>query len=153
MTSNPGEIGTPHTTYEAGPVGLRNDRVTAAYGLLRIGFVILPVVMGIDKFTNVLTDWPGYLAPWVVALLPFSAATAMQIVGVIEIAAGFIVAVRPRIGAPIVALWLVGIIVNLLTYPGYYDVAMRDVGLLIGAITLALLADAHAPLRHGRRKP
>jgi hypothetical protein len=103
--------------------------------------------MGLDKFTGVLTDWEAYLAPWLVNLLPFSAHTAMLIVGVVEIAAGVMVALRPRYAAYVVALWLAGIIVNLLTYPGYYDVALRDVGLLLAALALAQLARAYAAQR------
>ncbi len=125
------------------------DPVGMAYRLLWVGFIALPIVMGLDKFTNLLATWPDYLAPWIVGLLPFSAEAAMRVVGVIEIVAGLAVAVRPRYGAPIVALWLGGIILNLLTYSGYYDVALRDVGLLIGAVALWLLAMAHEH-GHGR---
>ena len=125
------------------------DPVGMAYRLLWVGFIALPIVMGLDKFTNLLATWPDYLAPWIVGLLPFSAEAAMRVVGVIEIVAGLAVAVKPRYGAPIVALWLGGIILNLLTYSGFYDVALRDVGLLIGALALWLLATAHER-EHGR---
>ncbi|WP_153502923.1 hypothetical protein [Cumulibacter manganitolerans] len=118
----------------------RREPAYAAFWLLRVGFVVLPLWMGIDKFVNALTDWPGYLAPWIVGLLPFSAQTAMYIVGVIEIVAGLAVAWKPRYAGYVVALWLAGIIVNLLTYPGFYDVALRDFGLLIAALALALLS-------------
>lgn len=121
----------------------RSDPAFGAFTLLRIGFVALPLLFGIDKFTNVLTDWAGYLAPWVVDLLPFSASTAMMIVGVVEIVAALIVAIRPHIGAYVVALWLAGIIVNLLTYSGFYDVALRDFGLLLAALTLGRLASVY----------
>ena len=113
-----------------------------AFILLRTVFTVAPILFGLDKFFNVMTDWPNYLAPWIDGILPGSAATAMYIVGVIEIAAGILVAVAPRIGAYVVALWLAGIIVNLLTLPGFYDVALRDFGLLIGALALGRLADA-----------
>ena len=113
-----------------------------AYLLLRTVFTVAPILFGVDKFANVMTDWPMYLAPWIDGILPGSAATAMYIVGVIEIAAGILVAVAPRIGAYVVALWLAGIIVNLLTMPGFYDVALRDFGLLVGALALGRLAEA-----------
>lgn len=119
-----------------------------AYWLLRVGFVVLPILMGLDKFTNALTFWPDYLAPWIVELLPFSAQTTMYVVGVVEIVAGLGVAVAPRYAAPVVALWLGGIIVNLLTYSDFYDVAVRDFGLLIGAVALSRLAVAHDRTHH-----
>jgi uncharacterized membrane protein YphA (DoxX/SURF4 family) len=118
-----------------------------AFLLLRTVFTVAPVLFGLDKFFNVMTDWPMYLAPWIDGILPGSAATAMYIVGVIEIVAGILVAVAPRIGAYVVALWLAGIIVNLLTLPGFYDVALRDFGLLIGALALGRLADAQRARR------
>ena len=124
---------------------LRNPSYQA-FLLLRTVFTVAPILFGLDKFFNVMTDWPNYLAPWIDGILPGSAATAMYIVGVVEIVAGILVAVAPRIGAYVVALWLAGIIVNLLTLPGFYDVALRDFGLLIGALALGRLADAqHAP--------
>ena len=113
-----------------------------AFLLLRTVFTVAPILFGLDKFTNLMTDWPVYLAPWIDGVLPGDASTAMHIVGVIEIAAGILVAVAPRIGACVVALWLAGIIVNLLTLPGFYDVALRDFGLLVGALALGRLAEA-----------
>ena len=89
-----------------------------AFLLLRTVFTVAPILFGLDKFANLMTDWPMYLAPWIDGIVPGDAATAMYIVGVIEIAAGVLVAVAPRIGAYVVALWLAGIIVNLLTLPG-----------------------------------
>ena len=121
----------------------RQEPAFAAFWVLRLGFVVLPLLMGLDKFTNLLTDWPGYLAPWMVALLPVSAQTAMYVIGLIEIVAGIAVALRPRLAAWVVAAWLAGIIVNLLTYSGFYDVALRDVGLLVAAIALGLLAQTY----------
>ena len=120
---------------------LRNPSYQA-FLLLRTVFTVAPILFGLDKFFNVMTDWPKYLAPWIDGILPGSAATAMYIVGVVEIVAGILVAVAPRIGAYVVALWLAGIIVNLLTLPGFYDVALRDFGLLIGALALGRLTDA-----------
>lgn len=119
---------------------VRQDPAFGAFWVLRLGFIALPLLMGLDKFTNLLTDWPGYLAPWLVALLPISAQTAMYAIGVVEIVAGIAVALRPRLAAWVVAAWLAGIIVNLLTYSGFYDVALRDVGLLVAAVALGLLS-------------
>ena len=130
---------------------LDRARTEPAYGaflLLRIGFTVLPILMGLDKFANVMTNWEHYLAPWLVNLLPFSAHTAMLIIGVIEIVAGVLVALKPRYAAYIVALWLAGIIINLLTYSGFYDVALRDFGLLLAALTLARLSSVYDPALH-----
>jgi hypothetical protein len=114
--------------------------IRQAFWLLRVGFTVLPVVFGLDKFADVLTDWPRYLAPQIDALVPGSAHQAMLAVGVVEIAAGVLVAVAPRIGSWVVAAWLAGIIGNLLLLGDFYDVALRDLGLLLGALTLARLA-------------
>lgn len=119
---------------------VREEPAFGAFWLLRVGFIVLPLWMGIDKFANTLTDWPGYLAPWIVGILPFSAQTAMYVVGVVEIVAAIAVAIKPRYAGYVVALWLAGIIVNLLTYSGYYDVALRDFGLLVAALALAWLS-------------
>jgi hypothetical protein len=108
--------------------------------VLRTVFTIAPVVFGLDKFFNLLTDWPKYLAPWIDAIVPGTAQQAMYGVGVVEVIAGIVVALRPRWGSPLVAAWLAGIIVNLLTLPGYFDVALRDFGLLAGAIALWFLS-------------
>jgi len=122
-----------------------------AFTLLRTGFAVAPVLFGLDKFFNVLVDWPQYLAPWVNDIAPGSAADFMYVVGGVEILAGLAVAIKPRYGAYLVAGWLAGIIVNLLTYSGYYDIALRDFGLLIGALALGRLAAAYdPPLRLGR---
>jgi uncharacterized membrane protein YphA (DoxX/SURF4 family) len=118
-----------------------------AFLLLRTVFTVAPIVFGLDKFTNVLTDWPQYLAPWIDDIVPGTAQQAMYAVGVVEVLAGVLVAVLPRIGAWVVAAWLAGIIVNLLTIPGFYDIALRDFGLLVGAVALARLAVQYAPAR------
>ncbi len=110
-----------------------------AYNLLHTIFAVAPILFGLDKFFNLMTDWPGYLAGWINNIVPGDAQTAMYIVGVIEIIAGLIVWFRPRIGAWIVCLWLLGIIINLLTYSGFYDVALRDFGLLVSALALAVM--------------
>ncbi|HET7355652.1 MAG TPA: DoxX family protein [Nocardioidaceae bacterium] len=123
----------------------RSDPAYGAFLLMRIGYAVLPIWMGADKFANSMTYWPHYLAPWIVGLLPFSAETAMHVVGVIEIVAGIAVAIKPRYASYIVTLWLAGIIINLLTYSGFYDVALRDFGLLLGALTLARLASMYDP--------
>lgn len=136
---------------------LHRARVEPAYGaflILWIGFIVLPFVFGVDKFANVLTNWEGYLAPWLIGVLPFSGHTAMLIVGVVEVAAGILVAIKPRYAAYVVALWLAGIIINLLTYSGFYDVALRDFGLLVAALALAQLARAYdqGPVRRNHAK-
>ena len=124
-----------------------NAPAVQAYMLLRGIFTVAPIVFGADKFFNYLTDWTHYLAPWINNIVPGDAAMAMRIVGVIEIVAGLLVAFAPRIGGYVVALWLAGIIVNLITLGSYYDVALRDFGLLVfgllvGALALARLAQA-----------
>jgi uncharacterized membrane protein YphA (DoxX/SURF4 family) len=120
---------------------VRREPATQAYVLLRIAFTVAPILFGLDKFANVLTDdWTKYLSSTFNDILPGSAATGMHIVGVVEIAAGLLVAVAPRIGSLVVAGWLAGIIVNLLILGGYGDIALRDFGLLIGALALNRLA-------------
>ena len=114
-----------------------------AYLLLRVGFTAAPVLFGLDKFFDVLVDWQRYLAAGVDDLLPGNAHQAMLGVGVVEIVAGLVVAVRPRIGGYLVAAWLAGIIVNLLVLGGEGDIVLRDVGLLVGALALGRLADAY----------
>src|SRR5215204_1469630 len=122
---------------------LTRDPAAQAFMLLRIAFTVAPILFGIDKFANVLTDdWTRYLAPAFNDIIPGNAADAMHIVGVVEIAAGLVVAVSPRFGGLLVAAWLGGIIVNLLIVGGYGDIALRDFGLLLGALTLARLAGA-----------
>jgi hypothetical protein len=116
------------------------DAGRQAYMLLRLAFTVAPIAFGLDKFFNIMVHWTQYLAPWINDILPGDAADAMHLVGVIEIAAGLIVAIKPRYGAPLVAAWLAGIIINLLTLSGYYDVALRDFGLMLGALTLTRLA-------------
>jgi hypothetical protein len=127
------------------------DPTFQAFALLRTVFTVAPIVFGIDKFFNILTQWTSYLAPWINDIVPGDAATAMRIVGVVEIAAGVLVAVAPRFGAYVVAAWLAGIIVNLLTLPGYYDVALRDFGLLVAALALGRLAQARTTSAVGVR--
>ena len=111
-----------------------------AFTLLRIAFTVAPIAFGLDKFFNVLVHWPNYLAPWINDIAPGNAQQFMYVVGAVEIVAGLFAAIKPRWGAYVVAAWLAGIIINLLSYSGYYDVALRDFGLLLGALTLARLA-------------
>jgi hypothetical protein len=123
---------------------LRSDPGAQAFMLLRVAFTVAPILFGLDKFAEVLiSDWPKYLAPEFNDLIPGSAQDAMYIVGVVEIAAGIVVAVSPRFGGLLVAGWLAGIIVSLLLVGGYADIALRDFGLLLAALTLALLARAY----------
>lgn len=116
------------------------DPAQQAFILLRTVFTIAPIAFGLDKFFNLLTHWPNYLAPWIDRIVPGDAQQAMYIVGVIEIVAGLLVAFTPRWGSLVVVLWLVGIIVDLLTLGKFFDVALRDFGLLIGALALSRLA-------------
>jgi hypothetical protein len=118
-----------------------------AYLVLHVGFAALPILAGLDKFFHVLANWNQYLAPLVTQILPVTAQQFMLVVGVIEVAAGFLVAIRPRIGAYVVAAWLWGIIVNLLLIPGFYDIALRDFGLSLGALALARLSREFADRR------
>ena len=113
-----------------------------AYHLLQFAFVVAPVVAGLDKFFHLLTDWDMYLSPFAARMLPASISIHqfMYAVGVIEIIAGAIVAFKPRIGAYIVTLWLWAIIINLLMLSGFYDIALRDFGLSLGALALGRLS-------------
>ena len=124
---------------------LTRDPAAQAFMLLRIVFTVAPILFGLDKFANVLTDdWTRYLATEFNDLIPGSASDAMHIVGIVEIAAGLVVAVTPRFGGLLVAGWLAGIILSLLLVGGYGDIALRDFGLLVGAVALSRLASAHA---------
>ena len=130
---------------------LRRDPAAQAFLLLRIAFTVAPILFGLDKFANVLTDdWTRYLATEFNDLIPGNASDAMHIVGVVEVVAGLTVAAVPRFGGVLVAGWLGGIIVNLLLVGGYGDIALRDFGLLLGALTLSRLATAFAPGAPGR---
>ena len=119
-----------------------DDPAFQAYALLRIGFTVAPILFGLDKFLDWLVDWRVYLAPEINDLIPGNAHQAMLIVGVIEIVAGLVVALRPKFGGYLVAAWLAAIIVNLLIQADFYDIALRDFGLLVGALALARLATA-----------
>jgi hypothetical protein len=118
---------------------LSDSAVRHAFQILYFGFIVAPIVAGIDKFFHFLVNWDQYLAPTIAGFLPIDPHTFMLAVGVIEVVAGILVAVKPSIGGLVVAAWLWGIIVNLLLIPGYFDIALRDFGLSLGALALARL--------------
>lgn len=132
----------------------RRDPTYQAYMVLRIGFTAAPVLFGLDKFLDLMTNWAHYLAPWINDIAPGSAHDFMLFVGAVEIVAGAVVALKPRYGGYLVAAWLAGIVVNLLSYSGFYDIALRDFGLLLAALALARLATVWDPpiAFLGRRK-
>jgi uncharacterized membrane protein YphA (DoxX/SURF4 family) len=133
------------------PADWRDARYQA-FALMRLAFTVAPIAFGLDKFFNVMVDWPVYLAPWINDVAPGSGQDFMYFVGATEIVAGVLVAVKPRYGAYVVAAWLSGIVLNLLTHSGYCDIALRDFGLMLAALTLARLASVYdPPLRLGGR--
>ena len=119
---------------------LSNQAIKPTVNLLRLTFGIVPIVAGLDKFTNFLTHWDLYLSPAIAEILPFPLHTFMMIVGVIEILAGLLVLLRPAIGALVVAGWLTLIAVFLLAGAQFMDLAVRDLVMAIGAFTLARLS-------------
>jgi uncharacterized membrane protein YphA (DoxX/SURF4 family) len=129
-----------------------NPKLESSYRALKVVYVVVPIVAGIDKFTELLTNWVAYLSPLARSVLPVSPATFMHTVGVIEIAAGLLVLAKPRIGAWVVAAWLVAIALNLLV-GGYLDIAVRDVTMAVGAGTLARLAAVREPAEERARAP
>jgi hypothetical protein len=145
------------TRAAVGPVSPAVDRsllttspAYQAYEILHVGFAVLPIVAGLDKFLHFLQigSWEQYLAPLATQIVPVTPTTFMMIVGAIEVVAGLLVAFWPRVGGYVVMLWLWGIIANLLLIPGYFDIALRDFGLSLGALALALLsADFGRPIR------
>jgi hypothetical protein len=144
---------------ERSAVGERGiDARYQAFRLLHLAYIVAPTLAGLDKFFNVMTRWTDYLPPPIAKQLPFSAGVFMMIVGVVEIAAGLLVALKPRIGGYIVAAWLAGIIFNLVilsvsTGRPYYDIALRDLGLMLGALALARLATAYETPRERVAQP
>ena len=120
------------------------NRLYHAYTILRVGFSLLPIIAGLDKFFNGLTNWGMYLAPGIPAALGVSVLSFMYFVGVVEILAGILTALAPRVGAYIVAVWLLLVIINLLSLNNFYDIALRDFGLLLSVLALAKLAGAVA---------
>jgi hypothetical protein len=137
-------MATTHTVSRSTPntVTRVSDPVEQAFLILRTGFTVAPILFGLDKFFNVMVDWPTYLAPWLNRLVPGTTQEFMYVVGAIEIAAGIVVALRPALGGYLVAAWLGGIILNLLTADPmrFYDIALRDFGLALAALALARLA-------------
>jgi uncharacterized membrane protein YphA (DoxX/SURF4 family) len=140
--------GTPAVTAKAD----WHDPRYQAFALMRVAFTIAPIAFGLDKFFNVMVHWPNYLAPWINDLMPGTGQQFMYFVGGTEILAGVLVALKPRYGAYVVAGWLAGIVINLLTYSGFYDIALRDFGLMLGALTLARLAAVYDPPLRLRRR-
>ena len=133
------------TTLRSRSASVRENPAYQAYLVLRTGFVVAPILFGLDKFTNLLADWTTYLAPAIDRVVPGSASGAMLAVGVVEVVAGLVVAFRPKVGGYLIAAWLAGIIGNLLLLGDHYDVALRDFGLLLAALALARLATAFQP--------
>ena len=137
-------MATTHVSRSGGTAVARSrvaaDPIYQGFTLLRVGFTVAPILFGLDKFFDWLVDWRIYLAPEINDIIPGNAHQAMLAIGVVEIVAGLVVAVKPRFGGYLVAAWLAGIIVNLLILGDYYDVALRDFGLLVGALALARLA-------------
>jgi uncharacterized membrane protein YphA (DoxX/SURF4 family) len=133
------------------PADLRDPRYQA-FWMLRLGYTAIPLTMGIDKFFNGLVYWPQYLADWINDIAPGTAQQFMHFVGLVEILAGLLVLLKPRYAAYLVAAWLAGIATNLLSTGSWYDIAVRDLGLLAGALVLARLASVYdPPLRFLRR--
>ena len=128
------------------------DPAYQAFMLLRTAFTVAPIAFGVDKASNLLTDWQSYLSPTIDQLVPGTADQLMLAVGLVEVMAGVVVGLRPRLGAYLVAGWLAGIILNLLLIPDFYDVALRDFGLLVAALALARLAQAFRPQPLGASK-
>lgn len=144
MTSTASSVASHNTSI------LKADPARQAFILLRTVFTIAPIVFGLDKFFNLLTNWPHYLAPIVTDIVPISGQQFMYFVGVIEIVAGLLVLFAPRWGALIVTVWLAGIIINLLVLPGYFDVALRDFGLFVAAFALFRLTFSPAAMNRAK---
>jgi hypothetical protein len=141
-----------NTTQPQAPVVVvdRHEPAYQAYAILHWAFVIAPVVAGADKFTDLLTNWDKYLAPQMGYILGGATHTFMLVVGIVEILAGLLVALKPKVGAYVVATWLAAIILNLLLAGRYFDVALRDFGLLLGALALGRLSMAYDHLGESR---
>src|SRR5204862_5558606 len=133
----------------AAAVGVRHgawsDARYQAFMLMRLGYTVLPLAMGIDKFFNAMVSWPKYLADWIDNIAPGTAQQFMYFVGGVEILAGILVALKPRYAAYIVAAWLLGIVINLFSYGDWWDIGARDFGLMLGALTLGRLASVYDP--------
>ena len=132
--------GTPAAEFSSDAKTRVSSHGYQAYQILRLGFIVAPIVAGLDKFLHLLVDWDQYLPPSVNSLTGGRGHELMLAVGVIEIAAGLGVAFKPKIFAYVVSAWLLLVVVNLLMIPGYFDVALRDFGLALGALALARLS-------------
>jgi hypothetical protein len=146
--THPGH-GTIRSSWQRTTRALAGDPSRQAFWVLRTVFTVAPVVAGLDKFFQLLVDWDKYLAPAVSNLVGGHSHAFMLAVGVVEIAAGIGVAIWTRVFAYVVSAWLLGIVVNLLLIPGYYDIALRDFGLAVGALALGRLSEVHAQVRAG----
>ena len=132
----------PHMRSVTGPgAALRNDPAYQAWRILHVAFIVAPIVFGLDKFFGLLVNWDQYLAPIFAQFSPVGGHGLMLVIGVVEVVAGLVVLWKPRIGGYLVAVWLCGIIVNLLLIPAYFDIALRDLGLSLGALALARLSE------------
>ena len=146
MTSTQSPSAAATTAEEGLAAHLRTaDPAEQAFMILRAAFTLAPILFGLDKFFHLMVNWDKYLAPVLSDPLPFTPHQLMYAVGVTEIIAGVLVAIHPRLGGPVVAAWLIGIIVNLLLIPGFYDVALRDFGLFLAAVALSRLATRYDP--------
>ena len=141
----------PMAGYAPGATASMSDGRYQAFWMLRLGYTAIPLTMGIDKFFNGLVYWPKYLADWIDNIAPGTAQQFMYFVGAVEILAGILVLLKPRYAAYIVAAWLLGIVVNLFSYGQWYDVGVRDLGLLGGALALGRLASVYDPPLRLRR--
>jgi len=135
----------PNRRGREGSRAIWSDPRYQAFMLMRLTFTVAPIAFGLDKFWNQMVYWPKYLAPWINNIVPGNGQDFMYVVGVVEIVAGIVVLLKPRYGAYLVAAWLAGIVTNLFSYPGWYDIAVRDFGLMLAAITLARLASVYDP--------
>lgn len=145
--------GTDGARLQAAPAAADlSDPRYQAFWLLRLAYTAIPLTMGIDKFFNGLVYWPKYLADWIDNIAPGTAQQFMYFVGGVEIAAGILVLLKPRYAAYIVAAWLAGIVVNLFSYGKWYDVGVRDLGLMGGALVLGRLASVYDPPLRLRRR-
>ena len=128
---------------------LRDPRLSSSYWALRVTYILVPLLAGLDKFTNLLTYWPHYVSPTFARLLPMTPSAFMKIVGIVEIVVGLLVLTKAtRVGAYIAMVWLVCIAINLASM-GLFDIAVRDLGLAVGAFALGRLAEVRsgAPVR------
>lgn len=121
---------------------VKNEKVHSVWNLLKYTYGLVPIIAGLDKYTNVLVRWEDYLSPVVLQMVPVSGETFMHFVGIVEMVAGVIVLVNPRFGGYLVMVWLLGIAANLLSTGRYYDIAVRDLTMAIGAYCLARLTEA-----------